>query len=142
MSTKPKTPKAPARMASAPKPDPIFALIAEHQAAIDHLDTVWKLTGGDDAPGYAAAEDIEGKTFKRLINTKSKCLQCVRTKRGHERDIRRVTTARDGDAANARRIVARVESEPASIEKDFEPGVVVHRAGSGGTPISPKNPFA
>jgi len=74
MSTKPKTPKAPARMASAPKPDPIFALIAEHQAAIDHLDTVWKLTGGDDAPGYAAAEDIEGKTFKRLINTKPKTL--------------------------------------------------------------------
>jgi hypothetical protein len=73
MSTKPKTPKALARMASAPKPDPIFALIAEHQAAI-HLDTVWKLTGGDDAPGYAAAEDIEGKTFKRLINTKPKTL--------------------------------------------------------------------
>jgi hypothetical protein len=74
MSTKPKTPKAPARMASAPKLDPIFALIAEHQATIDHLDTVWKLTGGDDAPGYAAAEDIEGKTFKRLINTKPKTL--------------------------------------------------------------------
>ncbi|MGO9238159.1 MAG: hypothetical protein ACLP4V_30215 [Methylocella sp.] len=74
MRTKPKTPKAPARMASAPKPDPIFALIAEHQATIDHLDTVWKLTGGDDAPGYAAAEDIEGKTFKRLINTKPKTL--------------------------------------------------------------------
>jgi hypothetical protein len=63
MSTKPKTPKAPARMASAPKPDPIFALIAEHHAAVDHLDTVWKLTGGDDAPGYAAAEDIEGAAF-------------------------------------------------------------------------------
>jgi hypothetical protein len=74
MSTKPKTLKAPAQMASAPKPDPIFALIAEHQATIDHLDTVWKLTGGDDAPGYAAAEDIEGKTFKRLINTKPKTL--------------------------------------------------------------------
>jgi len=74
MSTKPKTPKAPARMASAPKLDPIFALIAEHQATIDHLDTVWKLTGGDDAPGYAAAENIEGKTFKRLINTKPKTL--------------------------------------------------------------------
>ena len=74
MSAKPKTPKAPARRASAPKPDPIFALIAEHQAAIDLLDTVWKLTGGDDAPGYTAAEDIEGKTFKRLINKKPKTL--------------------------------------------------------------------
>jgi hypothetical protein len=38
-----------------------------------------------------------------------------------------VVPAGDGDAANARRIVARVESEPASIGKDFKPRVIVHR---------------
>src|ERR1700724_321960 len=35
--------------------------------------------------------------------------------------------AGDHDAADAGRIVARVESEPASIEKGFEPGIIVHR---------------
>src|SRR5271163_1448105 len=50
----------------------------------------------------------------------------MRTKRRHERDIGCVTTAGDGDTANARRIVARVEDEPASVEKGFDPGDVVH----------------
>jgi hypothetical protein len=55
-----------------------------------------------------------------FIRPDPECLQC-----DHERDIRRVMATGDGDTANARRIVARVEGEPASIAKDFEPGVVV-----------------
>ncbi len=44
----------------------------------------------------------------------------------HKRDIGCVTAARNGDAPDARHIMARVEDEPPSIEKDFEPSVVIH----------------
>jgi hypothetical protein len=43
-----------------------------------------------------------------------------------KRDIGCVTAARDGDAPDARHVMARVEGEPAPIEKDFEPSVVIH----------------
>src|ERR1700720_1224249 len=43
-----------------------------------------------------------------------------------KRDISCVTAARDGDAPDARQVMARVEDEPAPIEKDFEPSVVIH----------------
>src|SRR5580704_7328207 len=47
--------------------------------------------------------------------------------RRRQRDVGRITTASDHDAANARNIVARVEREPTSVKINFEPGIVVHR---------------
>ena len=76
--------------------------------------------------GAAAIEVLQRRSV-HFVRPDPECLQYVRAKRRNERDIRRVAPAGDGDAANARRIVARVESEPASIEKDFKPRVIVHR---------------
>ena len=50
----------------------------------------------------------------------------MRPKGCRKRDIGCVTAARDGDAPDARHIMARVEDELPSIEKDFEPSVVNH----------------
>ena len=55
--------------------------------------------------------------------------QRERAERGDERDVDRVATAPDDDAADARRVVARVERVPAAVEVGLEPGREVHRLG-------------
>ena len=55
--------------------------------------------------------------------------QRERAERGDERDVDRVAAAPDDDAADARRVVARVEGVPATVEVGLEPGREVHRLG-------------
>src|ERR1019366_469459 len=75
----------------------------------------------------AAAIEVLQRRGAHFIRPHPEFLQYVRAKRRNERDIRRVAPSGDGDAADARRFVARVESEPAPIEKPLEPGIIVHR---------------
>src|SRR3712207_7876511 len=48
-----------------------------------------------------------------------------------DRDIRGVAPAPHEDAADARRVMARVERIPAAVEIGLEPGAEIHRVGIG-----------
>ena len=53
----------------------------------------------------------------------------VRSKARDHRDIGGVAPAGDQDATNPWLIMSGVEGEPSIAEKDFEPGVEIHRSG-------------
>jgi hypothetical protein len=73
-----------------------------------------------------AAREAAQDSGASLFRPDPEALQNVGPKGCRERDIGCVTAARDGNASNARDVMARVEGEPAPIEKDFEPSVIVH----------------
>src|SRR6516165_12826346 len=49
----------------------------------------------------------------------------MRPERSGQGNIHRVTPACDRDSADARRIMPGVESEPAPVQIDFEPGIII-----------------
>ena len=55
----------------------------------------------------------------------------MRSELSYERNIRRVTAARDDDPADARNIVARIEGVPLAFQENFDPGAEIHRVDDG-----------
>jgi hypothetical protein len=77
--------------------------------------------------GDAACEARENSRFN-FVRPYLEGLQRVWPKRCCKRDIGCVAAARDRDASDAWHIVAGIEGEPAPIEKDFEPRIIIHRS--------------
>src|SRR4029077_20595055 len=77
------------------------------------------------ASGGAAREAAQDSR-PSLFRPDPEARQGVGPKGCLKRDIGCVTAARNGDASNARHVMARIEGKPAPIEKDFEPSVIIH----------------
>src|ERR1700733_12204005 len=60
----------------------------------------------------------------------------MRSERSYERNIGRVTTARDDDSADPRNVVARIEGVPLSFQENFDPGAEIHRVDDGHADIA------
>src|ERR1700744_4251987 len=75
--------------------------------------------GRHHAARSSGVRDLEGRHLEALERVLAE---------GHgDRHVARVAAARHHDAADARRVVARVEGVPAVAEEDLEPGAEVHR---------------
>jgi hypothetical protein len=90
-------------------------------------------TPGARATGAPAGGEPggSGRGGADLVRPDPEALQGVGAERGADGHVRRVAPAGDEDAADARRVVARVEGVPAAAQVGVEPAREVHRAVGG-----------
>ena len=67
------------------------------------------------------------RQIKNFVGPDAKRIQQMRSERSYERNIGRVTPARDDDPADPWNIVARIEGVPLAFQEDFDPGTEIHR---------------
>src|ERR1700748_3781456 len=91
-------------------------------------------TRGVQRATSAAPQGLRGARSsggRDLVGDHVEALERVLAERHRDRHVAGVAAARHHDAADARRVVARVEGVPAVAEEDLEPGAEVHRIGHG-----------